>query len=208
MKFITLILKNLMRSKRRTILTVASIAVLLFIFSALISLPTAVNQVLSDTASSVRVATHNKAGGTYHMPQAYKQRIATTPHVVAVVPQSWFGGVYHEVSDQFPNSAVDPEQVEVMWPDWGISKQAFADFKRLRTACLVGIGTMKRFNLHVGQQIQLRSSRYQFNVVLNIVGELKGKAPPNFLLFRRDYLEEATGRPGLVNIFLGAHRSG
>ena len=201
MKFIALILKNLIRSKRRTILTVLSIAVSLFIFSALISLPTAVNQVLSDTASSVRVATHNKAGGTYPMPQAYKQRIATTPHVVAVVPQSWFGGIYHEVNDQFFNSAIDPEQVEVMWPDWGISQQAFDDFKRLRTACLVGGGTMKRFNLHVGQQIQLRSRMYHFNVVLNIVGEMKGKAPPNFLLFRRDYLEETAGRPGFVNIF-------
>jgi len=38
-------------------------------------------------------------------------------------------------------------------------------------------------------------------VVLNIVGEMKGKAPPNFLLFRRDYLEEASGRRGLVNMF-------
>jgi putative ABC transport system permease protein len=201
MKFITLILKNLMRSKRRTILTVLSIAVSLFIFSALISLPTAANQVLSDTASSVRIATHSKAGVTYRMPQAYKQRIATTPHVVAVIPQSYFGGIYHEVNDQFPNIAVDPEQVDLMWPDWGISKQAFDDFKRLRTACLVGSGTMKRFNLHVGQQIQLRGTVYPFNVVLNIVGETRGKAPPNFLVFRRDYLEEAAGRPGFVGNF-------
>lgn len=201
MKFISLILKNLMRSKRRTILTVLSIAVSLFIFSALISLPTAANQVLSDTASSVRVATHNKAGVTYRMPQAYKQRIATTPHVVAVVPQSWFGGIYHEVNDQFPNIAIDPEQVDLMWPDWGISKQAFDDFKRLRTACLVGSATMKRFNLHVGQQIQLRGTVYPFNVVLNIVGQMRGKAPPSFLIFRRDYLEEAARRPGFVGNF-------
>ena len=201
MKFATLILKNLMRSKRRTILTVLSIAVSLFLFSALISLPTAANQILADSASSLRIATHNKAGVTFKMPQAYKQTIAATSHVAAVVPQSFFGGIYHEVSDQFPNSAIDPEQVEVMWPDWGISKRAFDDFKRIRTACLVGSATMKRFNLHIGQQIQLRSARYQFTVVLNIVSEMTGKAPPNFLLFRRDYLEEATGRPGLVNMF-------
>src|SRR5205814_3465576 len=95
----------------------------------------------------------------------------------------------------------DHEQVDVMWDDWGISKQSFDDFKRLRTACLVGSGTMKRFKLHVGQQIQLRGSVYPFNVTLNIVGEMKGKAPPNFLLFRRDYLEEAAGRPGFASMF-------
>ncbi|MGO9607395.1 MAG: ABC transporter permease [Candidatus Binataceae bacterium] len=201
MKYTMLILKNLMRSKRRTFLTVFSIAVSLFIFSALVSLPTVASQVLADSASSVRIACHNKAGLTYSMPEAYKQRIAATPHVVAVAAESWFGGILHDVNDQFPNLAVDPDQVDLMWPDWGISKQGFEDFKGLRTACLVGNGTMKRFHLHIGQQIQLKGSVYPFNVTLNIVGTMNDKAPPNFLLFRRDYLEEAAGRPGFVSNF-------
>ncbi len=201
MKYAMLVLKNLLRSKRRTILTVLSIAVSLFIFSALVSLPAVANQVLSDTASSVRVACHNKAGVTYNMPEAYKQRIALTKHVVEVVPQSWFGGVYHEMSDQFPNFAIDPEQAEAMWPDWGVTPEQWQEFRSLRTACIVGAGTMKRFGLHIGQQIQLRGTVYRFNVQLKIVGVMGGKAPPNFLVFRRDYLEEAEGRPGFVDNF-------
>ncbi|HKF30370.1 MAG TPA: FtsX-like permease family protein [Candidatus Binataceae bacterium] len=201
MKFTMLVLKNLLRSKRRTFLTVFSIAVSLFIFSALVSFPTLAREILADRASSLRLAVHNKAGVTYSMPEAYKQRIAATPHVIAVVPESWFGGIYHEVNDQFPNLAVDPDQVDLMWDDWGISKAAFEDFKRLRTACLVSDGTMKRFGLHVGQQIQLRGTFYPFNVTLNIVGVMNDKAPPNFLFFRRDYLEEAAGRPGFVSMF-------
>jgi len=39
---------------------------------------------------------------------------------------------------------------------------------------------------------------YPFNVTLVIVGVVGDKAPPNFLLFRRDYLEEASGRPGMI----------
>ena len=62
MKFATLVLKNLLRSRRRTILTVLSIAVSLFIFSALISLPTVANHVLADTVSSVRIACRTKMG--------------------------------------------------------------------------------------------------------------------------------------------------
>ena len=68
MKYAALVLKNLLRSKRRTILTVLSIAVSLFIFSALVSVPTVVQQILSDTASSTRIATHNKAGLAYSIP--------------------------------------------------------------------------------------------------------------------------------------------
>jgi putative ABC transport system permease protein len=201
MKYAALIFKNLLRSKRRTFLTVFSIAVSLFIFSALVSLPTVANEILADSASSVRIACHNKAGLTYSMPEAYGQRIAATPHVVAVVAESWFGGIYHDVSDQFPNLAVDPAHAEAMWPDWGVTPAQWEEFRKLRTACVVGAGTMKRFGLHVGQQIGLRGTLYPFNVTLNIVGVMDGKAPPNFLLFRRDYLEEAAGRPGLVDNF-------
>src|SRR6266851_5037852 len=198
MKWLSLILKNLRRNRRRSILTVLSIAVSLFIFCALASVPLVANQILADSASSVRIACHNKAGLAYGVPQSYKRAIAATRHVVAVVPESWFGGIYHDVTDQFPNLAVDPEQIEVMWPDWGMSKEAVEQFKELRTACLVGPATMKRFNWHVGQQIMLRGTLYNSNLTLNIVGALGGKAPPDFLVFRRDYLEEAAGEPGFV----------
>jgi putative ABC transport system permease protein len=199
MKYAALVFKNLVRSKRRTFLTVLSIAVSLFIFSALVSVPTVADQILGNTASSTRIAMHNKAGLAYSIPIAYKQRVVTLPHVEVVVPESWFGGVYHEVSDQFPNLAADPADVDKMWPDWGISPEQFEQFKKIRTAALVGEETMKRFHLHLGQQIQLRGTLYPFNVTLQIVGTIGGKAPPNFLLFRRDYLEEAAGRPGIVD---------
>lgn len=200
MKYFALVFKNLLRSKRRTFLTVLSIAVSLFIFSALVSMPTVANQILSDTASSTRIATHNKAGLAYSIPVAYKQRMVVVPHVEAVAAQSWFGGILHDVNDQFPNFAIDHENVETVYTDWKIEPEAVAQFKKIRTACLVGSETMKRFNLHVGQQIVLKGGIYPFNVTLNIVGTLGGKAPPNFLIFRRDYLEEAAGRPGFVDV--------
>jgi cell division protein FtsX len=116
---------------------VISIAVSLFVFSVLVSIPTVANEVLGATASSTRVATHNKASLVYPIPMSYKQRIQSLPHVEAVVAQSWFGGIYHEVYDQFPNLAVDPDQVGAMWPDWGISKQALDEWNKIRTARLV-----------------------------------------------------------------------
>src|SRR5260221_8750658 len=82
-KYALLIFKNLLRSKRRTILTIISIAVSLFIFALLVSLPTFVNQVLADTSSSVRISCHTKMGWDYPLPEAYRVKVAATPHVVA-----------------------------------------------------------------------------------------------------------------------------
>jgi putative ABC transport system permease protein len=168
----------------------------------LISLPAIARRLLADTASSVRMICINKAGLSYPLPEAYKPKIAAVPHVEAVVAQTWFGGIYHDFNDAFPNLAADPAQADVMWPDWNVSPQAFEDFKKTRTAALVGNGTMKRFHFHVGQQIMLRGTAFPFNVTLKIVGVTGGKAPPNFLLFRRDYLEALLGRPGLVSQFI------
>lgn len=201
MEYALLIFKNLFRSKRRTILTILSIAISLFIFSALVSLPSVANQVLADTASSVRILCHTRMGLAYPMPEAYRVKIATTPHVVAVVADRFFGGIYHNVTDQFPNFAADPEQIDLMWPDWGFSPGSVERFKKIRTACLVAQNTMRRFNLHVGQRIQLRGTLYPFNVTLQIVGTIARGPAPSFLLFRRDYLEEASGRPGLADNF-------
>lgn len=208
MKYATLVFKNLTRNKRRTILTVASIAVSLFIFSALVSLPTVAHQILADNASAVRVVVHNRAGLTYPLPEAYRRSIAAIPHVSTVVAESWFGGIYHDVTDQFPNLAVDADEAEAMWPDWGATASQWNAFRHLRTGCLVGEATMKRFGLHIGQQIMLRGTFYPFDVTLKIVGVLSNKAPATLLIFRRDYLEEAAGSPGLVdNFFVRADRS-
>ena len=149
-KFTRLIFKNLLRSKRRTVLTVLSIAVSLFIFAVLVSLPTFANQMLADTASSVRIISRTKMGFGYPLPAAYKLKIATLPHVVAVAPLVIYGGIYHEASDQFPSVATEAKEID-MWSDWGFT--GVDEFKKIKTACLVAQGTMRRFNLHVGQQI-------------------------------------------------------
>ncbi len=109
-----------------------------------------------------------------------------------------YGGIYHEASDQFPSVATEAKEID-MWSDWGIT--GMDDFKKIKTACLVADGTMRRFNLHVGQQIQLRGTLYPFNVTLNIVGTIPRAPAPNLLIFRLDYFEEAAGNPGIATEF-------
>jgi len=198
-KYALLVFKNLTRSKRRTILTILSIAVSLFIFAVLVSLPTFANQMLADTVSSVRILCRTKMGLGYPLPEAYKVKIATIPHVVAVAPVVIYGGIYHEASDQFPSVATEPDKIDVMWSDWGFS--GVDEFKKIKTACLVAEGTMRRFNLHVGQQIELRGTIYPFNVTLTIVGTIAKGPVPSFLIFRGDYFEEAAGNPGIAHEF-------
>src|SRR5262245_8980965 len=115
-KFTRHLFKNLLRSRRRTVLTALSIAVALFMFAVLVSLPTFANQMLADTASSVRIISRTKMGFAYPLPEAYKLKIATIPHVVSVAALVIYGGIYHEASDQFPSVPTDADQID-MWAD-------------------------------------------------------------------------------------------
>src|SRR5260370_6396376 len=86
-----------------------------------------------------------------------------------------------------------------MWSDWGLT--GVDELKKIKTACLVAQGTMRRFNLHVGQQIELRGTVYPFNVTLTIVGTIDKGPVPSFVIFRRDYFEEGECKPGIATEF-------
>jgi putative ABC transport system permease protein len=196
-----LVLVNLLRNPRRVILTTLAIAVSIFVLSILLSVPAIADRILGDRASSLRLICHSKAGMLYSLPEAYRRKIEGRPGVQAVAAFTFFLGIYHEPTDQFPNAAVDHEQLEVIWPDWGITPAAVGEFKRLRIACLAGPALMDRFHWHVAQQITLRGTIYPVNLTFQIVGVLGDKAPPPILLFRRDYLDEATNHQAPVNIY-------
>ena len=196
MKFFNLIVRNLARSRRRTLLTILSIAVSIFIFAALFTLPSFVDKVMASSALSPRLVCHGKAGLGYSLPESYGRRIAAMPHVVGVDMWNWFGGIYHQPSDQFPNLALEQDEVAKVWPDWRVSPDQLDTFVHDRTAALVGLSTMQRFGFHLGQQIMLHDSVYGKNLQFTIVGTLGKGSMPTMLLFHRDYLQEALTRRG------------
>ncbi|MGO9603288.1 MAG: ABC transporter permease [Candidatus Binataceae bacterium] len=201
MKFLPLILRNLFRNRRRTLLTVLSIAVSVFMFVALMSLPGLVNEILKDTASSVRIITYAKTGLTYPLPSSYAARIARLPHVDAVTGESVFAGTYRDPKDFVPAAAMDPDQIEALFPDWDIKHDQAEDLRHTRSGALVGVALMRLFRWHIGDTIILHGVSYPIDLQLKIVGTLGGKVPPSAAVIRLDLLDEAIGRPGTVMVF-------
>jgi len=202
MKFLPLALRNLARNKRRTALTILSVAVSLFIFAVLMSLPAVVREIMRDRANSLRLISFSKGGFFYPLPEAYRRRIEAVPHVEVVVGENIFMGTYRDLNDQVPSAAVDPGHIEAMFPDFGITRETAAAFGRTRTAGLVGEMLMRRYRWRVGDQILLRGTMYPVEVQLTIVGTLSGDvSAAAVVFFRRDQLEAALGHLGYVNVF-------
>ncbi len=157
MKYARLIWVNLMRNKRRTILTALSVAVALFLFSTLRSVVTALNAV-SEVGSESRLVTGSAMGITFPLPQAYYERLRAQEGVSTVTWANWFGGVYVEPQNFFAQFAIDAETYLPMYPEIQVPEMQRSAFMQERTAALVGRGLMERFGWNIGQTVVLQGT--------------------------------------------------
>src|SRR3982750_4522979 len=105
-----LILRNVLRNRRRTILTGLSIAlsfcmlgVLMAMYDMFFLAPAAPDQAL-------RLIVRNRISFTNPVPLSYENRLAAIPGVREVMKYQWFGGRYkdeREFKNFFPRFAVD-----------------------------------------------------------------------------------------------------
>src|SRR5712691_10294241 len=95
MKFNKLILKNILRNKRRTLLTLSSLVVSLFLIITLATILTEFARG-KEESNPLRLVTRHAVSLGFTLPIAQQQRIATVPGVKSVSPFSWFGGMYKD----------------------------------------------------------------------------------------------------------------
>ncbi len=155
MKFLGLVLKSARRSRRRTALTMMSVAVAVFLFSALRAILDGFDAV-SAASSATRIVTIRSTSMIFSMPSSHGEAIRSTPGVRDVTYANWFGGIYKDPKNFFGQFAVDPESYLRMYPEILITpdeKQAFLDD---RTGCIVGDGIAKKFGWKLGDRIVLQ----------------------------------------------------
>jgi putative ABC transport system permease protein len=154
MKFFGLVLKSARRSKRRTALTMMSVAVAVFLFSALRAVLDGFNSV-SAASSATRIVTIRSTSMIFSMPTSHTEAIRSTPGVEDVTWASWFGGIYKDPKNFFGQFAVDPPSYLRMYPEIRLTPEERAAFLDDRTGCIVGDGLAKKYGFKVGDKLTL-----------------------------------------------------
>src|ERR1700704_4337181 len=111
MKFLPLIFRNALRNRRRTVLTILSISMSLFLISTLRTLLDSLESPPLTPESAKRVVVRHATGLANTMPIAYREQIARVPGVAAVSANQWFGGVYKDPANFFAQFAVDADRI-------------------------------------------------------------------------------------------------
>jgi putative ABC transport system permease protein len=195
-----LALRNLLRNKRRTILTASSVAVSLFLLSSLAMVYTALGKPFEGEERSPRMMVRRLTGLTFMMPASYRQKIQAVPGVLAVTPMNWFGGYWKEPENSFGNFAVDANVVFDVLDMARIPPDQLAAFKSERVAAVAGRQLIEKFHWKIGDRITLLGSPYGISPELVLRGVFTG-GPDDQFYFHYDNLNEAMHEFNQVNLF-------
>ncbi len=205
MKYVRLILANLLRAKRRTFLTVFSIAVALFLFCTLRTVITSFDSAIR-ASDDTRLVVRHAASLVFPLPLAYRERLAQVEGVTGVSFGNWFGGYYQDPKNQFAQFAVDVPTFLDLFPECLLTPEARDAWYADRTGCLAGATLVQKYGWKVGDVIPITGTIYPGEWRLTLRGIYKGKSKDvdeNTIFFHWDYLNESLpeGRKSLVGIY-------
>ncbi len=192
MKFLPLIFANLRRKKTRTVLTLGSFAVALFLFGLLATIQTAFNQGV-EVAGVDRLVVRNKVSLIMPLPYAYRDRIAQIPGVRLVSFANWFGGYYQDPKNFFPQFAIETDTWHRMYPEFKIPPKEWADFVADREGCIIGRSTAEKYNFKIGDRVPIIASIWGGVWEFNVRGIYEGSRQEDDTTqfwFHWKYLEE------------------
>lgn len=204
MKYLRLVVANLGRHKLRSMLTIASVALALFLFASLRSVTTTM-AAAAKFGGARRLVTLNATGLVFPLPLAYGNRIKALPGVTGLSWANWFGGRYGDGKNFFANFAVDAQSYLDIYPEIVLPPDQRQAFLQDRTGALIGERLVGQFGWKLGQDVTLQGTIFQGDWTFKIDGIYHPTDPAigdNVLIFHHDYFDERIGRAGIAGWYI------
>jgi putative ABC transport system permease protein len=185
--------KSAFRNKRRSLLTVASIAFSLLLLCIMLCVWRNFYIDKGAPDSALRIMTRHKVSLANFIPIYYRDKIRAVPGVVHVVPMTWFGGKYKDDKPEnfFAQFATDPDEYFDVAADKVMPADQLAAWKHDRAGCVVDVELARKHNWKIGDHIILQGSIFPATLDLNLRGIYTIDPPNSALYFHTKYLEES-----------------
>ncbi|MBZ5608949.1 MAG: FtsX-like permease family protein [Acidobacteriia bacterium] len=205
-RYFALIFKNSVRNRRRSLLTIGSIAVSLCILGLLVAMYSAMFHGQATPAQALRLVVRHRVSMTQPIPIYYRDKIQRIPGVRDVMVWQWFGGVYKDARDpnnNFPRFAAEPSRFFNVRPEYVMPDDQKQAFLRERTGCIISRTLADKMNFKLGDRITLVGDIFPVTLDLKVVGIFDEPDRITVLYFNQQYLREALG-PGPRQDMIGA----
>jgi len=204
MKFLPLIIANLFRKKIRTMLTIGSFAVALFLFGVLAVVRGAFSQGV-EIAGTDRLVVINKVSLIQPLPLSYGDRLSRMKGIKQVTHDNWFGGVYQDEKNFFPQFAIDVDNQRAMYPEFTVPDNEWKAFAGDRQGAIAGESLANRFGWKVGDRVPIKGTIFPGSWEFNLDGIYHGKRAQDDTTqfwFHWDFLEERAFQKGNVGWYV------
>ncbi len=187
-----LVVKNVLRNPRRTVLAMGSVATSTFLLAILCAAyqymiaPPEVDRYNLVLVVSPRVSI------SVLLPISYRERIAKVPGVVAVMPICFFDGRYGPEGRLVPAAACDPETL-LTFADFDISPEQRRVFLSEKGAAVARRELAQKHGWKIGDRIHLSSPNYHVELELVLRGIYTTPEDQSMIFFNWAYLNEALG---------------
>jgi len=192
-RYFSLAYKNSVRNKRRSILTISSMAVSLCLLGVLIAIYHALFYGEATPGQALRVVVRHKVSLGNPLPVAYEEKVRQLPGVKEVSAWNWFGGSYRDARNKnnfFARFGVAPAPFLRLRTQMELPDDERKAFIKERDACLVARDLAESLNLKLGQRITLIGDIYPVNLELVIRGIFDDPDAENSLFFNMEYLRQ------------------
>jgi putative ABC transport system permease protein len=202
-RFVT---KNAFRNKRRSILTVLSIAFSLLLLTLMMTIWRSFYLSDGSAESQQRLVVRHRVSLTFSLPGYYREKIRAVPGVAAVVPVSWFGGIYKDQKPEnfFAQFGTDPEEFFKVFRDLDMPADQITAWQRDRQGVIVDSSLAAKYGWKPGDRIVLQGTIYPVNLELIIRGIFHSNPDNKSVYFNAKYVEEAVaffkGQAGTFSI--------
>lgn len=197
---IWLIWRNLWRNRRRTLLTLGSMAIPFFLLMMLQTAVDSMDRWRSWSDRNLRFAVYHRTGLSMDLPQAHAARLARLPGAVAVTTYTGFGSIWRGTKQFIPAIAIETDTWRQVWHEGVITDAHWRRFLATRNGCIVEARQAQRFGWKVGDTVSLSGVRVPVDLTYTVCGILHDFPDPNAFFLHRAFAEEAAGKLGRVTL--------
>jgi putative ABC transport system permease protein len=206
-RYLPLMLKNSLRNRRRSVLTIFSIAASLCLLGVMFALYRGLFLAPPTPGQELRLVTHHKVSITQPIPAYFGDKIRQVPGVREAMIWQWFGGTYKDARDQknfFARFCVEPDKFFKVRPEIAMPEDQKQTFLHLRTAAIASSDLVERMNWKIGEKIFLTGDIFQTNPELTLVGVFVDPNTSETLFFSNAYLREMLGAKSAQQDLVGS----
>lgn len=174
MQVLKLIIRNALRHKLRTFLTILGMTVAVLAFGLLRTVVSAWYAGVEASAAN-RLVVRNAISLVFMLPSSYREKLRQFEGVKTVSWGNWFGGIYIDEKNFFPNFAVDPKTYLDLYPEYLLSDEEKKAFLLDRKGFIAGRKVAQRFGWKVGDTVTLRGSIFPGNWDFVMRGIYRGR---------------------------------